>query len=69
VYTGINSRGGLAQVARVSTTVAIHGGYATTVWTRAEPVANPTMQDAQQQGRVSYIGGYGITTTLSALTI
>jgi hypothetical protein len=38
-------------------------------WTVPDPVANSTILDAQEQGRVIYVGGYGVTATLTGLTI
>jgi parallel beta-helix repeat protein len=57
VYTGVNSYGGLAQVVYLSKTLTVRGGYTTTNWTTADPVANPTTLDAEGQGRVLYITG------------
>ena len=56
-YTDVNSYGGLAQVVYVDKTVTIRGGYTTTDWNTPDPDANPTMLDAQRQGRVLYIIG------------
>jgi hypothetical protein len=57
IYTGVNSYGGLAQVVYLSKTLTMRGGYTTTNWITADPVANPTTLDAEGQGRVLYITG------------
>ncbi len=68
VYTGVNSYGGLAQVVYLSKTLTVRGGYTTTNWTTADPVANPTTLDAEGQGRVLYITG-PINPTIEGLRI
>jgi uncharacterized repeat protein (TIGR01451 family) len=68
VYTGVNSYGGLAQVVYLSKTLTLRGGYTTTNWTTADPVANPTTLDAEGQGRVLYITG-PITPTIEGLRL
>jgi len=65
-YTDVNSYGGLAQVVYLSKTLTVRGGYTTTDWTTADPVANPTTLDAEGQGRVLYITG-PITPTIEGL--
>ncbi len=67
-YTGTNSYGGLSQVVYISKTVAVRGGYTTTNWTASDPDANPTVVDAEGNGRVFYITG-DISTTLEGLGI
>ncbi len=66
--TGVNTYGGLAQVAYISKTLTLRGGYAPTNWTTADPVANPTTLDALDQGRGLYITG-PITPTIEGLRI
>jgi parallel beta-helix repeat protein len=56
-YTGVSARAGVIQVVYISKTVTIRGGYTTMNWTVSDPVANPTILDAQEQGRVLYITG------------
>ena len=68
VYTGVNSYGGLAQVVYLSKTLTLRGGYTTTNWTTADPVANPTTLDAEGQGRVLYVTG-PITPTIEGLRL
>jgi len=47
----------ITQVVYVQKSVTIQGGYTTTNWEVPDPVANPTVLDAQGQGRVLYISG------------
>ena len=54
-YTGVQVRDDVTQVVYISQTVTVRGGYTTTNWTTPDPVANPTMLDAEGQGRVAYI--------------
>ncbi len=68
VCTDINTYGGLRQVAYISKTLTVRGGYTTTNWTVSDPMANPTTLDAQGQGRVLYITG-DISPTLEGLRI
>jgi parallel beta-helix repeat protein len=58
----------VTQVAYVSKTVSIRGGYSTSDWSTPDPDANPTTLDAQRQGRGLYITG-DITATLENLRI
>jgi uncharacterized repeat protein (TIGR01451 family) len=68
VYTGVNHYGGLAQVVYVSKTVTIRGGYTASNWTTSFPLTQPTVLDAQDQGRVLYIQG-PISPTLEGLRL
>lgn len=52
VYTGTNDLAGLSQVVYVSQSITLRGGYAPPNWTTPDPVANPTILDAESQGRV-----------------
>ena len=67
-YTGINNKGGHAQVVYIDKSVTIRGGYTTTNWTISDPAANPTTLDAQGGGRVLYITG-NISPTIEGLRI
>jgi hypothetical protein len=67
-YSGVNNRGGLAQVVYVDKTVTIRGGYTTANWTISSPDANPATLDGQGKGRVLYITG-NITPTIEGLCI
>jgi uncharacterized repeat protein (TIGR01451 family) len=69
VYTGVHSRpapagypnpplGGLiTQVAFISKTVTVRGGYTVTNWVTPDPISNSTTLDAMNQGRVLVISG------------
>lgn len=67
IYTGINAYGGLAQVVYLSKTLTIRGGYSSdfSTW---DPTSDPTILDAQGQGRVLYIEGI-ISPTIEGLHI
>jgi hypothetical protein len=67
-YTGVNNRGGMAQVVYISKTVTVRGGYTVDNWTTPDPQNNPTTLDAQGQGRVLYITG-NISPTVEGLRI
>jgi hypothetical protein len=68
VYTDVHSRAGITQVAYVSKSVALRGGYTTSNWDVPDPEANPSTLDAGGQGRVLYITG-AITPTVEGLRI
>lgn len=61
VYTGVSPRvlgsTTMSQVVFISKTVVVRGGYGAGNWSVANPVANPTILDAQGQGRVVVISG------------
>jgi hypothetical protein len=57
VYSDVQARAGITQVAYISKTVMVRGGYTTTNWSTADFEANPTTLDAQGAGRVLYITG------------
>jgi hypothetical protein len=58
VYTDVHVRSGVTQVVYINKTVTIRGGYSTANWTTPNPLTQPTVLDAQGQGRVvSIIGG------------
>jgi hypothetical protein len=56
-YSDVHARQGITQVIYVSKTISIEGGYSTADWNDPDPEANPTILDAQGQGRVFYITG------------
>jgi len=58
----------ITQVVYISKSVIIQGGYITTNWTTPDPINNPTLIDAQGQGRVLVIAG-NITPTLTGLRL
>ncbi len=65
-YTQRNTYNGLTQVVYLNKTVTLRGGYTTTNWAAPNPAANPTILDAQNQGRVVYITGQ-VSPTLQGL--
>ncbi len=67
-YTGMITRAGLRQLVYLDKTVTIRGGYAVSNWGASDPVAHPTVLDAQNQGRVFYIVG-NIAPTIEGLRI
>jgi hypothetical protein len=56
-YTDTNNYGGLAQAVYISKSVTIQGGYTTAFTDPPDPDANPTVVNAQGNGRVFYIIG------------
>ena len=67
-YTGINNKGGSAQVVYLIKSVTIRGGYTTAFSEPPDPEANPTTLDAQGGGHVVYITG-NISPTVEGLRI
>ena len=59
VYTGVSPRAMgtsvMSQVVFITRSVTVRGGYTTADWSVSDPVANPTVLDAQQLGRVAVI--------------
>jgi len=51
---GAQTQGGTTQVALITKSVTLSGGYTTTDWTTYAPVANPTTLDALAGGRVIF---------------
>jgi predicted outer membrane repeat protein len=67
-YTGVSARGDVTQVLYISKSLTIQGGYTITNWSDPDPSANPTLLDAQGQGRGVYITG-DISATIEGLRI
>ncbi len=67
VYTGVTARRGVTQSAYISTSVTIRGGYAISNWDTPFPITQPTILDAQGQGRVLYLAGLNISVTVEGL--
>ena len=65
---GVQIRAGFTQTAYISQPLILRGGYTTTNWADSDPQANPTVLDAQGQGRVLYITG-DISPTIENLHI
>lgn len=63
VYTDVHLRPSIdstsvvTQVAYISKTLTVRGGYTTTDWSTSSPISYPTTLDAQRRGRVLYITG------------
>ncbi len=62
IYTDITASNAVSQVAVISQSVAIQGGYNTTFTDPPDPTANPTILDAQGRGRVLTIQDAGQVT-------
>ncbi|MBU0491996.1 MAG: right-handed parallel beta-helix repeat-containing protein [Chloroflexi bacterium] len=65
-YTTLNTHGGLGQIAYITKSLTLQGGYTTANWTTPDPDANVTTLDANQGGRAIYIAG-DITVTIDGL--
>ena len=72
VYSGVQTQiyNGevISQVVFINKDLSIQGGYLTTTWSIPEPLANPTIIDAQEMGRGLFITG-GISVTLEGLRL
>ncbi len=55
-YTGVSSRNGTTQLVHLDKSIAIRGGYHPQTWV-PNPELNPTILDAEGQGRVLSING------------
>ncbi|MCP4541623.1 MAG: DUF11 domain-containing protein [Chloroflexi bacterium] len=71
-YTGVDKGTFITQMVRLRVNgvpvVTIRGGYTTTNWVDSDPVANPTILDAEGQGRVFFIEE-GVNVTIEGLRI
>ncbi len=77
VYTDIHSRPApagysgstvITQVAYISKTLAIQGGYTLTNWSTPNPISYPTTLDGQRHGRVLFITG-AVSPTIGGVQI
>jgi hypothetical protein len=68
VYNQFNAHGGLGQVVYLNKSVTLRGGYDNQFNEPPNPTLNPTIIDAQGQGRVIYITG-AIAPTIEGFTI
>jgi len=75
VYTDVQNIPGLdtatftaTQMVAITKSITLQGGYTTTNWATSDPMANPTVLDAQGQGRVLYVMG-NISPTIEGLHI
>lgn len=66
---GVQNRAGLLQSVYVTKSLTIRGGYTTTNWTTSDPIANPTILDAKDSGRVAVISGTGVSVAIEALDL
>jgi len=63
-YTDVHTIGGTVQVVRVSKSITLAGGYASDdLEGDSDPLARPTVLDAQKQGRAVYVGA-SVTPTI-----
>jgi len=62
LYPNPPASGVITQVVYISKTLTVRGGYTTTNWTTSDPVANPTMLDAEGGKRAIFVGGAVIVT-------
>ncbi|MBN2392719.1 MAG: VCBS repeat-containing protein [Anaerolineae bacterium] len=60
--TGVEVRAGVTQTVYISKSLTVRGGYTATDWVASDPVANPSILDAQHNGRVAYLTGGGVVT-------
>jgi PKD repeat protein len=67
IYRHITT-GTVIQVVYINKSVTIRGGYTTSDWLFPDPIAHPTIVDAQGQGRVIYVTG-SITPTVENLRL
>ena len=77
-YTGVESRlappgylsgpANIEQVVYLNKTLTIQGGYTSSDWTTPDPGANPTLLDAQGQGRVLFVFGE-VSPTIAGLRL
>ncbi len=69
-YSGVQVRNGMAQTVYISKSLIVRGGYTTTdSFAASDPIANPTILDAQGSGRVMVITGSGVNATIENLTV
>lgn len=68
-YYDVNDHGGLSQVAYISKSLSLRGGFTTGNWTTPDPEAHPSELNATVQGRVLAIIGPEITVTVAGLRL
>ncbi len=66
--TGYSGPAVITQVAYISKTIAIRGGYTLTNWSASNPISFPATLDAQGRGRVLFIVG-NITPTIEGVRL
>ncbi|MCA9981404.1 MAG: hypothetical protein KDD89_11235, partial [Anaerolineales bacterium] len=60
---------GTPQVGYIDQSVTVRGGYTTTNWVTSDPIANPTVIDARNNGRGLRLNGAGMMVSIENLTI
>jgi uncharacterized repeat protein (TIGR01451 family) len=69
-YPGVVPGGVVTQVAYISKSLTIRGGYTVTDWDTPDPAAHPTVIDAEgQTAKRGLVVGQGITVTLENLAV
>ena len=68
IYTDVHDRDGVTQVACITKTLTILGGYSPADWSASDSAAHPTTLNAGGQGRVIYVSG-DVEVTLKGLRI
>jgi hypothetical protein len=68
LHTAVVAWKTITQVVYIHKSVTIRGGYTGTNWEMADPVANPTVLDARERGRVLYVSP-SVTFTIEGLCI
>ncbi len=66
--SGVTFRNGVTQTVYLGQSLTLQGGYTLTNWVTPDPVANPTVLDAQGLGRVLFIQG-DISVTVAGLQL
>lgn len=67
-YTGTSLRAGSRQLIYLNKSVTLIGGFTTANWVIPDPVANPTILDAGNNGRVLYVPA-GVNATVRGFTL
>ncbi len=68
-YSTLNTAGGLSQIAMISKSVTIRGGFTASDWQSYDQEANVVTLDAGRGGRGLFISGDGIRVTLEGLAV
>ena len=67
ICAGVTTRAGTSQTVYLDKSITLQGGYTTTNWIEPDPIANPTILDAQGLGRALLVTG-NITPTIAGLS-
>lgn len=68
-YSLINNKGGHNQVVYIDKSITIRGGYTTSFTEPPNPAAHPVTLDAQGNGRVFYLTGSYVDSTLVVINV